>query len=68
MLVDNKVPRYFLYGVVIFKSISIYGKMKALVAVNQASISIIAAKHHEMSQNFDSEEELADLMTKRMIE
>ena len=50
------------------KSVSVYDKMKQLVAINQMSASIIAQKSESLRQHFDSEEELQDLMTKRILE
>ena len=42
--------------------------MKQLVAINQTSAAMIASKAHTLRQHFDSEEELQDLLTKRMLE
>ena len=41
---DNRVPRYVLYGVIILKTVSIYDKMKQLVAINQMQAAIVASK------------------------
>ena len=65
---ENRLPRYILFGVIILKSVSIYDKMKQLVAINQTSAAMIASKAHTLRQHFDSEEELQDLLTKRMLE
>ena len=62
------MPRYILFGVIILKSVSIYDKMKQLVAINQMSAAMIASKADALRQHFDSEEELQDLLTKRMLE
>ena len=62
------MPRYILFGVIILKSVSIYDKMKQLVAINQMSAAMIASKAQTLRQHFDSEEELQDLLTKRMLE
>ena len=42
--------------------------MKQLVAINQMSAAMIASKAQTLRQHFDSEEELQDLLTKRMLE
>lgn len=65
---ENRLPRYILFGVIILKSVSIYDKMKQLVAINQMSAAMIASKAQTLRQHFDSEEELQDLLTKRMLE
>lgn len=65
---DNHVPKYILFGVIMLKSVSIYDKVKQLVAINQMNVAIVTSKSKQLRQYFDSEEELADLMTKRMIE
>ena len=44
LLKDNSVPRYVLYGVIILKTVSIYDKMKQLVAINQMQSAIIMSK------------------------
>ena len=68
LIKDNRVPRYVLYGVIMLKTLSIYDKIKQVVAINQMQAAILAAKTAHLRQYFDSEEELQDLMTKRMIE
>ena len=65
---DQKLPRYVLYGVIMLKSMSIYDKMKQLVAINQMSTAIVKQQSQTLREHFDSEEELSDLMTKRMLE
>ena len=35
LIKDNKIPRYVLFGIIMLKSVSIYDKMKQLVAINQ---------------------------------
>ena len=67
-MLDNNVPRYILFGVIMLKSVSIYDKMKQLVAINQMNVAIIASNSQRLREHFDSEEELQDLMTKRMFE
>ena len=42
--------------------------MKQLVAINQMSTVIIKQQSQTLREHFDSEEELSDLMTKRMLE
>ena len=68
LMLDNNVPRYILFGVIMLKSVSIYDKMKQLVAINQMNVAIIASNSIRLREHFDSEEELQDLMTKRMFE
>ena len=68
LIKDNHVPRYILFGVITLKSVSIYDKMKQLVAINQMSVAIITSNSKELRKHFDSEEELQDLITKRMFE
>ena len=65
---DNHVPKYLLFGVIMIKSVSVYDKMKQLVTINQMNVAIVTSRSKQLSKHFDSEEELADLMTKRMIE
>ena len=68
LIKDNRVPRYLLFGVIMLKSVSIYDKMKQLVAINQMQAAIIASKSQTLKKHFESEEELQDLLTKRMLE
>mmetsp|Transcript_7238 Transcript_7238/g.8371 ORF Transcript_7238/g.8371 Transcript_7238/m.8371 type:complete len:143 (-) Transcript_7238:91-519(-) len=65
---ENKVPRYVLFGVIILKSVSIYDKMKQLVAINQMQAAIVALKSQDLRSHFESEEELQDMLTKRMLD
>ena len=58
LILDNNVPRYILFGVIILKSVSVYDKMKQLVAINQMNVAIIASNSKRLRQHFDSEEEL----------
>ena len=64
----NKLPRYVLFGVIMLKSMSIYDKMQQLVAINQMSVAMITQQSATLRKHFDSEEELQDLLTKRMLE
>ena len=57
LILDNNVPRYILFGVIILKSVSVYDKMKQLVAINQMNVAIIASNSKRLRQHFDSEEE-----------
>lgn len=68
LIKENRVPRYLLYGVIMLKTVSVYDKMKQLVAINQMQAAIITSKSTALRRHFDSEEELQDLMTKRMLE
>lgn len=34
LIKENRVPRYLLYGVIMLKTVSVYDKMKQLVAIN----------------------------------
>jgi len=65
---DNKLPRYVLFGIIMIKTFSIYDKMQQLVAINQMSSSIVKQQSHTLRQHFETEEELQDLLTKRMLE
>ena len=62
------ITRYVLYGVIILKSVSIYDKMKQLVAINQMHAAIIQSKSESLRRHFSSEEELQDMLTKRLLE
>ena len=65
---DNHFPRYLLFGIILLKSVSIYGKMKQMVAINAMSSAIMTQQGARLRQFFDSEEELQDLITKRLLE
>ena len=41
LIKDNHVPKYILFGVIVLKSVSIYDKMKQLVAINQMNVAIV---------------------------
>ena len=68
LIKENRVPRYVLYGVIILKSVSIYDKLKQLVAINQMQAAIVASKSTDLRRHFESEEELQDMLTKRMLD
>ena len=67
-MTDNHFPRYILFGIILLKSVSIYDKMKQMVAINAMSTSIMTQQCSHLYQFFDSEEELQDLITKRLLE
>ena len=67
-MTDNHFPRYILFGIILLKSVSIYDKMKQMVAINAMSTTIMTQQCSHLYQFFDSEEELQDLITKRLLE
>ena len=41
LIKDNHVPKYILFGVIMLKTVSIYDKMKQVVAINQMNVAIV---------------------------
>ena len=41
---DTQVPKYLLFGVCLYKGLSIYDKMKQIVAVNQVQATMTVRK------------------------
>ena len=65
---DNSLPRYILYTICLVKLVTIYDKMKGIVALNTMKASIMRNQSKELQAYFKNEEELQDLITKRILE
>jgi len=57
-MADNHFPRYILFGIILLKTVSMYDKMKQLVAINTMSTAMMTQQSAHLRKFFDSEEEL----------